>query len=120
MRTIRQPYQAHCERTRGAKDTFLSQLPRSLEGEGLTILGRKGDGIVITDGVRTALYVPCKDKPLTGRLRIEPGNTEPGWFQEAAIVFVGNGRTTILYEPLSIIDNPAELEFLKGKATRRP
>lgn len=118
MRAKRKPYAAHCERNLHATEEFLSALPRSVEGEGLSILGREDEGILITDGARTALYVPCKDKPLSGKLRIAHGNTESGWFGEAAIVFVGNGRTVILYEPLRIVDGGnRQLHPAKGKTS---
>lgn len=113
MRVIRKPYKAHCERNRGATEEFLSQLPRSMEGEGLIIVGRRGDGVVISDGARAAVYVPCKDGGLAGQLRIEKGNTEPGWFMEAAVVFIGNGKSTILYEPLKLVEPVSALKLVR-------
>src|SRR4051812_18179997 len=92
-----------CKEDFRSDEKFIYNLPRSMEGEGLSIVRREGDGLVITDGKRTALYVPCRGKPLSGNLKIENEYTEAGWFMEAGVVHIGNGKRTKPYQPSEVI-----------------
>jgi hypothetical protein len=52
-------------------EEFATGLPRSMDGEGLRILSGSLAGIVVTDGTRTALYVPQGEGPgLRGELQV--------------------------------------------------
>jgi hypothetical protein len=87
-------------------EEFHIALPRSetLDGGDLRIAGVSVDGeVLITDGVRTAGYVPIDGKPLApDRLRIQPAYAEEGWTKVANCVPLSDGERTAFYVPASI------------------
>ena len=83
-------------------EEFEASLPRSKEGEGLTVTELRDDGsVVISDGERSASYGFYKGERLEGRdLRIVRSYTEAGWFMQAEIVKLTDGERTGFYVPL--------------------
>jgi hypothetical protein len=75
---------------------FAYHLPRSMMGEGLSIVrvakghnSGKAEYVTITDGERSAIYVPVAEKDLleVPGLAIAPDRyTEAGWYTQANVV----------------------------------
>lgn len=107
-------------------------IPRSekLDGSELWIrveLMAGPDRVPITDGERTAIYVPmAADGSPSGENRepfarlakaptaIVPGYTEGGWFCEAACVRLTDGETQVMFVPLA---KAAELGAGRGQTS---
>jgi len=69
-----------------------------MDGTDLSILYVDGSEVVISDGERSAVYVP-RDEALSGSLSIVPHYVEAGWFSEANAVTLTNGIETAIYLP---------------------
>ncbi|WEX10262.1 hypothetical protein [Chelativorans sp. AA-79] len=84
-------------------ENFQAALPRSesMEGDDLMIAAVTPEGaVVITDGERSAHYVPHQAEALKGtKLRIVPKYVEAGWFSEANVVTLTDGAREALYVP---------------------
>jgi hypothetical protein len=75
-----------------------------MEGEGLRIISVSTDGVTVTDGTRTAIYVPEGEGPsLRGDLQIVNGYTEAGWFMEANCLTIRDCNETAVYIPSHIV-----------------
>jgi hypothetical protein len=81
-------------------EEFQASLPRSrtTDGSDLSIIAVNGREVTVSDGVRSAVYVP-KDAALSGRPYIVPAYVEPGWFSEANCVTLSDGVKTAVYIP---------------------
>jgi hypothetical protein len=77
-----------------------ASLPRSMEGDGLSITEVRPDGsLMVSDGERAALYVPQQEKPLDGNIRIVPAYVEAGYFMQANVITLTDGERTATYVP---------------------
>jgi hypothetical protein len=81
-------------------EEFQASLPRSrtTDGSDLSIIAVSGPEVTISDGIRSAVYVP-KDAALSGRPYIVPAYVEAGWFSEANCVTLSDGVTSAVYVP---------------------
>jgi hypothetical protein len=82
------------------REDFQASLPRSrpMDGSDLSIVAVDGPEVTISDGERSAVYVP-KDAALSGRPYIVPAYVEAGWFSEANSVRLSDGVMTAVYVP---------------------
>jgi hypothetical protein len=88
-------------------EAFESSLPRSMEGEGLTITEVRDGKVIISDGQRSAFYVPMEGEALKGAdIQIVPGYTEAGYFNQVNVISLTDGHRTALYEPEGIGQHP--------------
>jgi hypothetical protein len=75
-----------------------------MEGEGLRVVSVGTDGVIVTDGIRTRVYVPQGEGPgLRGEPQIVNGYTEAGWFMEANCPTIRDGNETAIYIPARIV-----------------
>lgn len=90
-------------------------IPRcpELDGSTLKIMPSFAEGeptaIAVTDGERTAIYVPLlRDTAVVtaafDRLRIARGYTEAGWYAEANVLQITDGKRTAVYVPLRKVE----------------
>jgi hypothetical protein len=77
-----------------------ASLPRSrtMDGSDLSIIAVNGREVTISDGIRSAVYLP-KDEGLSGKLSIVPAYVEAGWFSEANCIRLSDGARTAVYTP---------------------
>ena len=95
-------------------------LSRELEGSELRIvpeLSQGPDQVAITDGERTAIYLPIEPIPgdrrrgYVARLKGEaveiiPHYTEAGWYCEANVVALSDGNRKAIFVPVEAVQRP--------------
>jgi hypothetical protein len=84
-------------------EEFRFSLPRSetMDGDDLSIIDVIQNGsVIVSDGERTAAYVPHDGDPLKGPdIRIVPKYVEAGAFTEANVLTLTDGERTAVYVP---------------------